>query len=82
MELQGAHHSGTARANPTRFLYSNCECLDVTKEQLGRTETAGMRCLRAIAGYGMADHKHNEDMEDNRHQYSGRDCRKKWTVRL
>jgi hypothetical protein len=37
-----------------------------------------MRCLRAVAGYIIADHKKNEDTGDN----SDRICRKEWIEHL
>jgi hypothetical protein len=36
----------------------------VTKEQTRRMETAGMHFFRSVAGYGMADHKRNEDIRE------------------
>jgi hypothetical protein len=52
------------------------------KEQLGRTETAQMRCFGAVSRYIMADHKNNEDTEDTRYQHSDGNCRKEWIEHL
>jgi hypothetical protein len=77
---QSPPDSCTVTAMPV--LFCGCECLSVTREQLSRTETWEVRCFGAVAGYIMADHKHNEDIGDNRYQCSYKNCRKEWIAHL
>jgi hypothetical protein len=37
-------------------------------------QTAETRCLRAVAGYKMADRKYNGDIRSKGYQYSHRNC--------
>jgi hypothetical protein len=42
-------------------MYPNAE--HIRKKQTRRMETAEVRFIKAVAGYGMTDHRRNEDMD-------------------